>query len=92
MNGGRHIVERGLQGESRGRLGNDFRGERPDGVHAQYFTIFRFGDDFDEAFVLAQNSGFAIAEKRETFPSSRRRPASRACFSVRPTEPICGSQ
>ena len=65
VNGGGHIVERGFQAERRDRFGDDFRGQRADGVHAENFAVFRFGHHFDEAFVLAEDGGLAVAEERK---------------------------
>ena len=51
--------------ERRDRLGDDFRRQRTDGVHAQNFAVLCLGHHLDEAFVLAEDGGFAVGEKRK---------------------------
>ena len=65
MDRGGHVVERGFEAERCDWLGDDFRGQRADGVHAENFAVFFFGHHFDEAFVLAEDGGLAVADERE---------------------------
>src|SRR5271163_960354 len=65
VNGGGHVVECGFQAHGCNGLGDNFRGQGADGVHAQDFAVLFFGYHFYEAFVLAENGGFAVAEERE---------------------------
>src|SRR5271170_3047133 len=65
VDGGGHVVERGLQSHGCYWLGDNFRGQWADGVHAQNFAVLFFGYNFYEAFVLAEDGGFAVAEERE---------------------------
>ena len=63
VNGGCHVVQRGFQTDGRDRLGDNFSGQWPDGVYAQNFAVFRFGDHFNEALVIAENGGFAVGKE-----------------------------
>ena len=67
------------------------RGQRANDVHAENFAVLLLGDHFDEAFVGPRMEALLLADERE-FPIFTAWPASRACRSVRPIEPICGSQ
>src|ERR1700733_7853813 len=62
---GGHVVERGFQAERVHSFGDDFRGERADRMHAENFAVLRFGDDFDEAVVRAENRRLAVSEERK---------------------------
>ena len=50
-----------------------------------------FRHHFDEALVVVEDGGLAVAQERK-FADLHVVPASRACRSVSPMEPICGSQ
>src|SRR5271156_2110490 len=65
VDGGGHVVERGFQAHGCYGLGDNFGGQRADGVHAENFAVLFFGYYFYEAFVLAENGSFAVAEERE---------------------------
>ena len=58
-----HIVKRRLQAHCRDRPRNDFGRERPNRVNAQNLAVLFLGDNFDKAFVLAEDRRFAIAEE-----------------------------
>src|SRR5579863_5039925 len=62
---GRHIVERGFEAKRGNRLGDDFRGERPNRMDSENFAVFGVRDNLDETFMLAEDSGLAISEKWE---------------------------
>ena len=46
-----------------GGFRKNFRGERADDVDAENLAIFFFGDDFDEAAMVAEDGGFAVADE-----------------------------
>ncbi len=60
-------------------LGNNFGGQRTDRVHAENLAVLFVGDHFDEAFMLTQNGGLAVAQERKLsdlhFDSQLRAPA-----------------
>src|ERR1700751_4234866 len=65
VNGCGHIVERGFQAERGYRLSNNFRGKWSNRMDTEYFAVFRIGNHFDKAFMLAENRGLTVAQERE---------------------------
>ena len=65
VNGAHHGLDRGFRFHRRHRFGDQFVSFRPNDVDAQNLAVFRVGNHFDKAFVLIQDSGFAIAHERK---------------------------
>src|SRR5260370_1475757 len=54
---------RDFQVEDGGGLGEKVRGQRPDDVDAQHLAILFVGNHFDEAAMVAENRGLAVADE-----------------------------
>src|SRR5271168_3471525 len=60
-----HIVDGAFEMEHGGGLGQNLRGQRANNVDAQHFAVFFIGDHFDEAAVISENGGLAVADERK---------------------------
>ncbi len=63
MDCGSHIVQGSLQSQRGDRLSDNFGRQRPDRMDAKYLAVLFFRHHLDEAFMLAENRRFAIADE-----------------------------